>query len=303
MICKKCGKEVASGKFCIYCGAKLEAVQQEEVTSVKRCPNCGAEAIGKFCTKCGTKIEQENIGMAEQPYENSRQNTTNIFNNIGGGIAKQFGNLATNITAIKSHFDNNQLIYKVEKLPNVKEKKITVNNDEVVYIDLRGNIEMHCETFTIIEDSFLCFYVNKVPNLDNTLSININTCVSKLNDKDTISLSIVYNYSLKVTNIDNFFNSMINIKNGTWTNNDFNEYLFNCVGEKCSNKIAELLAQKGGLDLRDIESQVKQLNGEIKNIISNEVSKLATELVAFDIASVNIDIDAVNDILIANLFK
>lgn len=50
IICHKCGKKTAKGKFCMECGEKLQAV----------CPNCGKEitAGAKFCLECGTRLEE-----------------------------------------------------------------------------------------------------------------------------------------------------------------------------------------------------------------------------------------------------
>ena len=63
-ICPQCGKKVNPGsKFCIYCGAALEAPteQPEEKAEVKVCKSCGKplEEGAVFCTNCGTKIEDD----------------------------------------------------------------------------------------------------------------------------------------------------------------------------------------------------------------------------------------------------
>ena len=63
-ICQQCGKKVNPGsKFCIYCGAALEAPaeQPEEKAEVKVCKACGKplEEGVVFCTNCGTKIEDD----------------------------------------------------------------------------------------------------------------------------------------------------------------------------------------------------------------------------------------------------
>ena len=63
-ICPQCGKKVNPGsKFCIYCGAALEAPaeQPEEKAEVKVCKTCGKplEEGAVFCTNCGTKIEDD----------------------------------------------------------------------------------------------------------------------------------------------------------------------------------------------------------------------------------------------------
>ena len=62
--CPQCGKKVNPGsKFCIYCGAALEAPaeQPEEKAEVKVCKACGKplEEGAVFCTNCGTKIEDD----------------------------------------------------------------------------------------------------------------------------------------------------------------------------------------------------------------------------------------------------
>ena len=46
VLCSKCGKEVASGKFCPDCGNSLD----------KRCPQCNIVCTGKFCAECGVSI-------------------------------------------------------------------------------------------------------------------------------------------------------------------------------------------------------------------------------------------------------
>ena len=63
-ICPQCGKKVNPGsKFCIYCGAALEAPaeQPEEKAEVTVCKACGKplEEGVVFCTNCGTKIEDD----------------------------------------------------------------------------------------------------------------------------------------------------------------------------------------------------------------------------------------------------
>ena len=63
-ICPQCRKKVNPGsKFCIYCGAALEAPteQPEEKAEVKVCKACGKplEEGAVFCTNCGTKIEDD----------------------------------------------------------------------------------------------------------------------------------------------------------------------------------------------------------------------------------------------------
>lgn len=50
--CKSCGAALAPGaKFCLECGAKVEA--EQKVT----CPHCGANVLGgKFCLECGGSL-------------------------------------------------------------------------------------------------------------------------------------------------------------------------------------------------------------------------------------------------------
>jgi|LSQX01.3.fsa_nt_gb membrane protease subunit (stomatin/prohibitin family) len=49
VVCPKCGKQTPKGKFCVECGARLEM----------KCPNCGNEIVpgAKFCLECGQKVE------------------------------------------------------------------------------------------------------------------------------------------------------------------------------------------------------------------------------------------------------
>ncbi len=48
VICPSCGKSVPAGKFCLECGTPFAT----------KCPNCGADVPtgGKFCLECGTKL-------------------------------------------------------------------------------------------------------------------------------------------------------------------------------------------------------------------------------------------------------
>ena len=54
MKCNKCGNEMPQGaKFCKYCGAKAEKVQDADL-----CPSCGSrlENGARFCNNCGTDV-------------------------------------------------------------------------------------------------------------------------------------------------------------------------------------------------------------------------------------------------------
>lgn len=53
--CNNCGKEIPqNSKFCLECGAKVEAIAENEII----CPECGKKTTkGKFCMECGTKLQ------------------------------------------------------------------------------------------------------------------------------------------------------------------------------------------------------------------------------------------------------
>lgn len=64
-ICPKCGKKLNPGsKFCIYCGASIDAVEvkmeETEELAGPRCENCGEllEDDAMFCTNCGTPVNR-----------------------------------------------------------------------------------------------------------------------------------------------------------------------------------------------------------------------------------------------------
>lgn len=64
MKCAACGREINSDqKFCKYCGARVEQIQQrsvsnEQLQDVVRCPSCGRliKQGNVFCTKCGAPL-------------------------------------------------------------------------------------------------------------------------------------------------------------------------------------------------------------------------------------------------------
>ncbi len=70
--CPQCHQTVPPGnKFCVYCGASLEAK--------KACHNCGTVLPpgSKFCGQCGTRVVDESAGSAPRSVEASGQNAWN----------------------------------------------------------------------------------------------------------------------------------------------------------------------------------------------------------------------------------
>ena len=116
MICSNCGAEVTPGKFCEKCGALLQAGGANSVQNnlMNVCPNCGAEISGgKFCERCGAPLNFSN---------NSFETQNSIFDKL----KKQANKAATDLLAIKSDFTNGNIIFNVQKIPNVQEKKLKV---------------------------------------------------------------------------------------------------------------------------------------------------------------------------------
>jgi predicted amidophosphoribosyltransferase len=66
-VCAKCGKSLMEGaKFCLECGAKVEA-PAPAVPGMLNCPACG-EAVpgGKFCLKCGAPLTPKCPGCGKE---------------------------------------------------------------------------------------------------------------------------------------------------------------------------------------------------------------------------------------------
>ena len=68
--CHNCGKMIPKEKkFCAYCGAKVEVVEEKPIEEKIVCPNCGShiEAGVMFCCECGAKIDSTTVGAATEP--------------------------------------------------------------------------------------------------------------------------------------------------------------------------------------------------------------------------------------------
>lgn len=86
------------------------------------CSNCGASvAEGKFCEKCGSPlVPKEGVSPSDiNSATNNKPSGGGFFDKISSSMNKA----ATDLMAIKSDFSNGTLIYKVNKIPNVQEKK------------------------------------------------------------------------------------------------------------------------------------------------------------------------------------
>ena len=295
MICPNCGSEVMGGKFCEKCGSALSGNNNVNVSDNQNvCPNCGTPSNGgKFCEKCGTPLQ----GAETRPF--NKKSSTGFFDNISNQINKT----ASSMLSIKSDYNNGNVIYKVSKIPAVKEKTIKIEDYEMVYFNTGNGFMKYNQTFQTANNNFLCFYIKNVTFINNNFNVETKTKIKKLDTDDILNIRINYIMNLKIDDIDKFFNTFMNIRQDTWKEVDVNSHLSQNIKGIIDKNTIEMLENDGYLDLRDPKAQITKFADKIKQLIANELSSYGLIINTFSVNNVNVDVNEVNRILINNLYN
>ena len=257
------------------------------------CPSCGKEVSeANFCENCGAKLNvHESNG------------SIGIGSSIFNSLKNQMNKAATELLAIQSNFLNGNIIYKVNKIPNVQEKKVIVLNNEIMYFNNGSGFEKKIDTFTTTDNNFICFYIKNESKISNVININFRTKIMKVDNDDEISLKCRYNLQMNVVNMELFFEKLVAIKQETWTMADVNQMLFDRLNEIVINDIKSNLSNDGGLDLRDATGQINKYTEEIKNQINEYIKEYGLSVESFVLDNMLTDINEINKVLINYLYK
>lgn len=266
------------------------------------CSNCGASVEeGKFCEKCGSPLVPK-----ENANPNEFNNQSAIPQSKGGffdKISSSMNKAASDLMAIKSDFSNGVLICKVSKIPNVQEKKIKVDDTEILFYNNGTGFIKYNQTFTTQDKDFLCFYVKNVTVLQNSFIVDIKAPIKNLNDTDLINAKVHFNMELKAEDIDLFFYSLMSIKQETWRMIDINSMLSTTLNKIVNENTINMVKNDGNIDLRDIKGQISKFTDEIKSLINNEISIYGLKVNSFTLFNVETNMQEINKILIDNLYK
>lgn len=300
VICSNCGSAVMEGKFCEKCGKPLvpKTNMNQNTGNVQSqngvCPNCGAPNTGgKFCENCGAPLGNSQMSF------NQNQKKGGIFESISNSI----NSTASNMLSIKSDYNNNVVLYKVKKIPAVKEKTIKIEDYEVVFFNQGNGFTKIDNTFQTNVNDFVCFYMKKVTMLNNNFTVSMNSKIKKLDTKDSINMQVTYNISLNVEDIDKFFNYFTAMKLDSWTEVEVNSYMSSNIRTTIENNTVEMLKEDGNVDLRNPKEQISKFIEDIKLLIQNDVEKYGLKVNVFNVANVNINVNEINTILINNLYN
>ena len=267
-----------------------------------KCPNCNnVVQEGKFCEKCGSPlVPKEGVSPSDiNSATNNKPSGGGFFDKISSSMNKA----ATDLMAIKSDFSNGTLIYKVNKIPNVQEKKIKIDSGEIVFYNNGIGFTKHDQTYTTPDNEFLCFYVRNLTTIQNSFIVEIKAPIKNLNDIDLISEKAHFNMEFKADDIDLFFNSLIAIKQDIWKMIDVNSMLSTQLNKIVNENVINKIKQDGSIDLRDVKGQINKFTEDIKNLIDNEVSKYGLKVNVFNLFTVDTNMQEINKILIDNLYK
>ena len=266
------------------------------------CSNCGASvAEGKFCEKCGSPlVPKEGVSPSDiNSATNNKPSGGGFFDKISSSMNKA----ATDLMAIKSDFSNGTLICKVSKLPNVQEKKIKIEDTEILFYNNGTGFTKYNQTFTTQDKDFLCFYVKNVTIIQNNFIVDIKAPIKNLNDIDLINAKAMFNLELKVDEVDKFFNSLMLVRQDTWRVIDLNSMLSMSLNKIVNENTISMLKADGNIDLKDVKAQLSKFNDNISNLINDEVGKYGLKVNIFNLANVETNVQEINKVLIDNLYK
>ena len=268
-----------------------------------KCPNCGSVVQdGKFCEKCGSSLAGAEVVDGSQINQSLNQeggSKGSFFDNLKGSMNKA----ATDLMAIKSNYANNTIVCMINKVPNVKEKKITVEPGEVVYFNSGSGFTKYTSTFTSELNSFFCYYVRNESKINNSFTLDINTKIMKVEIEDTLNIKINYDMILKISDIDKFFHKMMSIRQDTWKELDINALLSENIKKTINDNVTTLLANEGNLDLRDVDGQFKKYDDSTKELINKLLDEYGLVIESFLYRNCVRDINKVCEVLIKNLYR
>lgn len=256
---------------------------------------------GKFCEKCGSPlVPKEGVNPSDiSDASNNQSQGGGFFDKISSSMSKA----ASDLMAIKSDFSNGILICKVSKIPNVQEKKIKIEDTEILFYNNGTGFTKYNQTFTTQDKDFLCFYVKNVTIIQNNFIVDIKAPIKNLNDIDLINAKAMFNLELKVDEVDKFFNSLMSVRQDTWRVIDLNSMLSMSLNKIVNENTISMLKADGNIDLRDVKAQLSKFNDNISNLINDEVGKYGLKVNIFNLANVETNVQEINKVLIDNLYK
>ena len=267
------------------------------------CSKCGATVVeGKFCEKCGSPLVASDgaSGTYSQSYGGQGSSTAGgFFDKISSSMNKA----ASDLMAIKSDYSNGTLIYMVKKVPNVQEKKVKVEDTEVVFYNRGNGFTKYNQTFMTQDREFLCFYVRNVTPIQYSCDVEFKSTIKNLNDTDLISVKASYSIEFIVSDVDLFFNSLISMRQDDWKMIDVNSMLSTSINKIISENITGMLKEDGNLDLRDIFRQINKFSDKTIELLNELVVKYGLKVNTFRLFNAETNVYDVNKILIDNLYK
>ncbi len=222
-----------------------------------------------------------------------------ILDNISNSI----NNTTSNLLSIKSDYNNNVVIYRVNRIPSVKEKTIRVLDHEMAYFNQGNGFVKYNQTFKTDLNSFICFFVQNTTYVNNSFAVNLETKIQKLDTDDKVKVAVNFLMTLEVEDKDKFINTFTNIRQDSWREVDINAYLSTNLRSIIDKNVEDMLKQDGDLDLRDPKAQVNKFVDEIKKLIEDNVKEYGFKVNSFGVSGVSLDVNEVNKILVNHLYK
>lgn len=297
--CPNCNQLVEEGKFCEKCGGSLAGAVSNAsnvVASANVCPKCGAQVSGgKFCDKCGSML----TGGGNQNSGNAQQSVSNLFNKLGNSI----NTLASDALAVKSDFSNNTILYMSNRVPQGQDKKIKVDDTEVVFFNSGNGFTKYSQSFFTQSNSFVCFYIRNTTIIPNNFRVDFDALIKNLNEEDKIHIAVNYNLELTIEDVELFFKTLVGMRQDSWKVVDVNTMLSDNLSSIVSENTINMLKEDGNLDLRDATGQIGKFTNNISNLINEAVKQYGLKVNNFILKNTETIVNEINSVLIKNLYK
>lgn len=304
VVCSNCHQEVNEGKFCENCGSPLnvnKTVQSANNTSSKNlgvCPICNAtNQYGKFCEKCGSPLSNQPAANNIKQNQFQKKNT-GLFDKISSSVNRA----ATDMFAIKSDYTGGIIICKSSKIPNVQEKKIVVNENELLYFNSGFGFVKYMSTFTTNDINFETFYIKKETYIDVQFPIMLNVLLKNIDEDHSLNINFNYGVNFKLEEYDKFFNYFIAIKNDAWSEIQISEFLSNRLQQLIIDKISFLIKEDGNYDLVKKELQINSFINIIKELVNENVLETGLTVNNINNSAINFDVNELNKLLIDYIY-